>query len=308
MNRRQFFRLAALSGAGRRAPWPQGHEWPDPEKQNPSSSRGRGIAEIARSIAVSRDIPFAARSGRTLLLDVYAPRTPVQAPLPAILRFGVAAWRTQTKAFRFDLDHILAAPTPNLYAPILVPLGYVVISAECRVASEARFPAQLHDCQRALDWVRANASRFSIDVNRIGVMGASASGHLASLLALTDRTGALRENSSEAGSFPPLRAAYSFAGLYDFEYYVSHPGDRTLMPQIEDFLGGTFHDMPEPYRQASPIQHLQSGGPAFLLMHGKQDRRVPFDQSPHFVRALKKAGVAVNFQAIDHYVHGPMPG
>ena len=98
ISRRNLFRLASLSVAGR-ATWAQDSEWPEAESQHPSSPRGRGIAEIARSISITRDIPFAERSGRTLLLDVYAPRHSAGAPLPAVLRFGVAAWRNRPKPF-----------------------------------------------------------------------------------------------------------------------------------------------------------------------------------------------------------------
>jgi len=280
----------------------------DPEFQKPLSARGQRLAQIARSLRVVRDIPFANRSQRTLRLDVYAPTKKHKKPLPAILRFGVAAWRSQTKDFRIDLDRLLAAPTPNLFAPAMVPQGFVVVSAECRVASEARFPAQVHDCKCAVRWIRAHAKEFGIDPERVGIMGASSSGHLAALVAVTDPNDALEDDHCYPGHSSRVQAAYCFAGMYDFEFYESNRGDGTLWPQIKDFLGGTFEKDPDVYRRASPRNYVTRDDPPFLLMHGIQDGRVPYDQTPHFAEALKRAGVAVEFVSINNYRHGPIPG
>jgi len=308
ISRRHFLALSALVSSSAMSGSVQKEQWPEPELQQPGSARGRRLAEIARTVRATRNVSFLRRPQRTLRLDVYVPAEKPRRPLPAILRFGVAAWQSQSKNFRMNLDQLLPAPTPNLFPPALVPEGFIVVSAECRVASEARFPAQIHDCKCAVRWMRAHAKEFRIDPDRIGVMGASSSGHLAALVAVTDQGDKLEDDSCYPGHSSRVQAAYCFAGLYDFELYESHLGDGTLQPQVRNFLGGTFEEIPEVYRHASPRTYVTSDDPPFLLMHGMQDRRVPYDQSPHFVEVLSKAGVAVEFISINNYEHGPAPG
>ena len=63
--------------------------------------------------------------------------------------------------------------------------GYVAIAPDYRLAPKHRFPACIEDCKAAVRWLRANAGKYHIDPNRIGVMGMGAGGHLACLLGVT---------------------------------------------------------------------------------------------------------------------------
>ncbi len=227
MNRRDFLSLAPRAMAGYLASCTQKGERVNPERQSPTSPRGRGIAEITRSIRIVRDIPFAKRPGRELHLDVYAPKVDGKEPWPAILSFGIAAWRTQSKEIRPDLEHLPPSPTPTVYLPVMVPRGFVVVNAECRVAREARLPAQIQDCKCAVQWVRAHAQQFHIDPNRIGVAGGSSDGHLAALLAVTNSKDGLEDENCYPGYSSRVQAAFCFAGFFDFEYYQTAPGDGT---------------------------------------------------------------------------------
>jgi len=270
---------------------------------HPTNPRGQEIAEMARTIKMQADIPFAKRPERTLLLDVYSPQKRAQRPLPAIVTFGLAAWVHNTKDFCMDLDHVPAFPTPYIYPPAMVPHGFVVVSADIRVASEAKFPAQIHDCKCATQWIRAHAQELDVDPDRIGVIGGSASGYLAAMLALTRPEDGFEDAETFPGVSSNVQAAYSGSGMYDFEYYHSVPGEASLPVQIGQFLGGTYEQVPEIYRKASPTQYVRPWAPPFLLMHGVQDRRVPYEQQTHFVEILAKAGVPTQAIYINHMSH-----
>jgi pimeloyl-ACP methyl ester carboxylesterase len=64
--------------------------------------------------------------------------------------------------------------------------GYATACVEYRLAGEATFPAAIYDVKAAARWVRANASRYGLDPDRVGIAGASAGGKLAALVALTN--------------------------------------------------------------------------------------------------------------------------
>jgi pectinesterase len=64
--------------------------------------------------------------------------------------------------------------------------GFVTALIAYRLSSEAKYPAALSDCKSAVRYLRANAAKFKLDPERIGVMGGSAGGHLTGLLAMTN--------------------------------------------------------------------------------------------------------------------------
>jgi acetyl esterase/lipase len=308
MTRSEFLAVTTLGLAARGRCVAQKRSSPLPEDQTPASPQGRRIAEIARSLRIVNDVEYVKRPERVLRLNVYSPTGQSDKPLPAIVVFTHAAWRSENRSFRKDLDQLPLAPTPDLYAPVLAPRGYVVVSADCRLAAEAHFPAQIHDCKCAIRWTRANAARFNIDPDKIGLIGSSASGQLAALAALSGPEHSLDDEKCYPGESSKVQAVYSFAGLFDFEQYEQHPGDGTLRPQIEGYLGGSYAQLRERYRLASPARYVARDNPPFLLMHGTEDRRVPYDQTVRFAEVLKSAGVAVKFVSVRNYAHNPLPG
>ena len=75
---------------------------------------------------------------------------------------------------------------PKTEAPWwLVEHGFAMASIEARLRSEAVAPAAIRDCKAAVRWLRANAAKYRIDPDQIGVVGFSAGGHRASMLGVT---------------------------------------------------------------------------------------------------------------------------
>jgi acetyl esterase/lipase len=280
-----------------------------PEDQHPVSERGQELAKIARSIRIERDIEYVRRPERSLKLDVYTPSNDSARPWPVILNFAIAAWYKDVSDYRLDLETLPMAPTANIYPPVFVPHGYAVVGAQVRSSLEARFPAQIHDCQAAFNWILMQGPSRGFDTSRIGLLGASATGQLVSLLALMKGEQSLLDPTINLRWPLPIKAVCSFAGFYDFVYYFQQDaGDQTLEGIVRQYLGGTLEEKPEVYRQASPQYHLHSGAPAFFMDHGMQDRRVPYSQAIRFHAGLQKAHDPVEFEPIDHYHHGPLPG
>jgi dipeptidyl aminopeptidase/acylaminoacyl peptidase len=64
--------------------------------------------------------------------------------------------------------------------------GYALASINYRYSTDSVFPAQIRDCNQAIEFLYQHASTYNIDKNKIAVIGFSAGGHLASLLALSN--------------------------------------------------------------------------------------------------------------------------
>jgi len=226
-----------------------------------------------------------------------------QQPFPAIITFGLAAWVQSRKELCVDLEDPAPFPTPDIYPPVMVSRGFVVVRAETRVASEAKFPAQIHDGKCATQWIRAHARELNVDPDHIGVIGGSASGYLAAMLAVTRPEDGFEDSKCYPGYSSAVQAAYCASGMYDFEYYHNVPGESSLPVQVAQFLGGSYEEIPEAWRKASPTQYVRPGAPPFLLTHGLLDRRVPYEQQTHFVEILSKSAVPTQAIYIDHMSH-----
>ena len=124
------------------------------------------FAALAMNAAEHRDLVYAKTPQRELALDLYIPDGATKPPLIVWVHGG--AWRAGSKA-----------KPPALW---MLERGYAVASISYRLSQQAVFPAQIHDCKAAIRWLRAHASKYGYDAERIGAWGASAGGHLVALL------------------------------------------------------------------------------------------------------------------------------
>src|SRR5882724_3793126 len=134
-------------------------------------------AEDPTDIRIEREVPFL-DAGRTELADLYLPlEIPKGQRVPAvvIIHGGGFTGGHRDAARELSIGNTLARN------------GYVGMSIDYALADIGRpaWPQNLFDCKTAVRWLRANADRLQIDTAHIGVIGGSAGGTLASLVALT---------------------------------------------------------------------------------------------------------------------------
>lgn len=161
--------------------------------------------------------------------------------------------------------------------------GYVTVSIDYALAGEGRptWPQNLHDCKTAVRWLRANAERLQVDPERIGVIGGSAGGTLASLVAVTGPESGL-DPSGPYGEFScRVQCGVDLYGIADLTQWHSH----------NHMFGKPASEAPELYRAASPVSHLDKNDPPMLILHGTADKVVEVRQSELFAEALKQTGV-----------------
>jgi acetyl esterase/lipase len=202
--------------------------------------------------------------------DIYQPTG--QGPFPAVLLVHGGGW---ARGEPTDMTAI---------AEELAGAGFVVMNAAYRFAPEYRFPAQLHDLQQALRWLREEAPQFGVDSERVAGFGYSAGAHLVALLGLSAADEAL--DAPHGGTDTRLQAVVAGGTPTDLRKF---DGGK-LVPQ---FLGGDQRQAPEAYRLASPIVHVTPAAPPFFLYHGGSDMLVSVDHAEDFAAALGSAGVHV---------------
>ena len=245
------------------------------------------------------DIPYANQSP-TQKLDIYLPDG-VKGTCPVIV------WLHPGGFSRGDKNMI-----QPLVSEILAR-GYAAVSVDYRLSGEAIFPAQIYDAKSAIRWVRANAAKYHFDPNKIVCWGISAGSTLAALLGTAGNVKTLEDLSAgNAHESSKVNAVISWYGPMDFIALNSQslkpgkiPVDDSVPSGESEMMGGSFSEVPETYKTASPIIYVNDKCPPFYIQHGKSDELVPYQQSVRFAEALQASigKSQVNLKLIENAGH-----
>ncbi len=222
---------------------------------------------------VTRDIVYTSDVTGTYGADLYQPPTP--GPHPALVMIHGGSWRSGHKSELRKLSLDLAAR------------GYTCFSIDYDVHRRS-FPISWQESRAALVFLRAHAAEYNIDPARIAVLGTSAGGQLAALLAIAPEGPAptsLPTSQPAASAIPapgplPVAAAVLFNGGYD-----AHPRSWVL----RRYLGGSCDEIPDICTDASPDSHIHPGAPPIFVGHGTHDHLIPYSQATTFISLLQAA-------------------
>jgi acetyl esterase/lipase len=236
------------------------------------------------TVATRADIVFAEHDGTKLIGDLYAPKGRDKAPVLVAVHGG--GWQVGT---RKSYAH---------WGPYLAENGYAVFSIDYRLSKPGAktYPAAVYDVKAAVQYVRAKAADLGVDPERIAMIGDSAGGHLAALVALAGEEPAYSSeyrNDPYAATSPKVKAVVGVYGVYDMQRQWEH--DQLARPRdqiTEKFLGTTPMMSRKLFFESSPISYatVDKNTTRFLLVHGTNDDIVdPATQSTALLGALKQA-------------------
>lgn len=255
------------------------------------------------AISVEKNVVYAVHDGEELKGTLYRPAG--EGPFPAVVALHGGGWRQ-------------ASPVVYQYlGPWLAQRGYVVFAPVYRSAKTGApsYPKAVHDVRAAVQFVKGASAVTRADPERVALMGESAGGHLAALVALAGEEAIFRENAP-AGPHATLsssvKAAIPIFGVFDLVAQWRHDlvtrlGDQSI---VELFLGTNPSKDRRICFDASPMSYCieRLAKPAFLVAWGTQDDIVdPLTQSVPFVEALKQAGAwtrTVIVEGAPHYWAG----
>lgn len=252
-----------------------------------------GLLAAPHADQVAADAPFTQRQdvvygevhGTGLLMDVFSPTG--RANGLAVVDVVSGAWHSDRGKIR---DHMRAR-----FFDILCARGYTVFAV--RPGSRTRYTLAEMDAhvKVAIRHIKVHATDYGIDANRLGLTGASAGGHLATLAALTPAPGAPDAKEAQGRVDTRVGAVGVFFPPSDFlNWRNGEMADRSLLTGLVYSAGAPPSDeaaLRERARDVSPRHHVTATDVPFLIIHGDADPVVPLDQSERFVAALKEAGV-----------------
>jgi alpha-L-fucosidase 2 len=173
--------------------------------------------------------------------------------------------------------------------PLFEPLsraGVAWFSIDYRLTPAVTHQDQLADVRRAIAFIRSQHARFNIDPARIVLIGESASGQMAALLATEDAS---------------LAGVISFYGVYDLPAMVTDTAPRSLLVRL--FQRHTLDEESQKVlREFSPLYKAHRGMPPLLLINGTGERL--WTQAQAFARRLSELGARHQLIALDGAPHG----
>lgn len=182
------------------------------------------------------------------------------------------------------------------YARFLNEHGIAGFVLKYRLGSAGyRHPAMLQDAARALRTVRARAGEWKLDPQRIGIMGSSAGGHLASTLVT-------HYDAGKPDATDPIERVSSRPDLGILCYPVISMGEHTHQGSKNNLLGKD--PSPELVRELSNELHVTKDTPPCFVWHTWEDKGVKIENALAFVSALQAAGVRFDFHVYERGPHG----
>ena len=244
------------------------------------------LAIAAEGVRIEKDVNYLA-SERKEKADLYLPASiPAGKRVPAVLIIHGGGWTGGDKGATREIN----------IGTNLALNGYVGMSINYLLArtndTNVVWPQNLYDCKTAIRWLRANANRLQINPDRIGVIGGSAGGHLAAMVAVA---------GPEAKLDPPGPPG-EFSSRVQCAVDLYGPGDLVTWKDIAAWRKSHKED-PELYRVSSPTTWADKSDPPILILHGTADKTVPVEQSELFAAALKKAGVEHELVVVESAPH-----
>jgi acetyl esterase/lipase len=259
---------------------------------------------------VKKDLAYAPRDpagGNGHLLDLYVPRGTGR-PVPLVMWSRGSAWHSDD-----------ARAGAEIVAARLNPRGYAVAGVSVRSSTTVTFPGQIYDIKAAVRYLRANATRYNLDPDRFAVMGESSGGWVAAMAAVTGGVSALEGRLGVTKGSSRVQAAISIYPPTDFLRMDAQLGRRCRPVQHSFKVGDCHTDVGSPESvllgcqvtscrpaagKANPITYVDKRDPPLLLLAGKEDRLVPWQQSAQLYRAARSACADATLVLMPHGGHG----
>jgi len=249
------------------------------------------------------DVNYAGDGKTYHTLDIYIPKE-AKDSYPVVIHTYGSAWSSNNMKGSADLSTICAA---------YVKAGYAVVTPNHRSASDAIYPAQLHDIKAVVRFVRGNAAKYKFDTNFVAVSGFSSGGHLSSLTATTCGLKEGKSGSVTVDLVGDLGEYTSFSSCVDGAVLWSPPTDIYTMNPISmggsgtmegAFIGVEREGNKDKWMVASSPYYASDDDPPVIMFHGTSDNIVNIEQSQELYDSLKNHNVVTEFVKVSGGSHG----
>ena len=205
-----------------------------------------------KNLDFSLDIVYNSLDSRELHLDAYYKKG--KKPQPAVILIHGGGWKSGNKS------------QMKIFAQEIASKGYSCFSIEYRLSPEAQYPAAIFDVKNAIKYIKANAKKFNVNPDKVAVLGCSSGGQMAALIGTTNNNLEF-ESPSGINENASVQAIIDLDGILAFKHPESEEGKVASL-----WLGGSFDEKPEIWKQASALNHVSASTPPILFINSDMTR------------------------------------
>jgi len=216
------------------------------------------------------------------------------APTPVVVWIHGGGWASENE----NNPRALALTNHNI-AVAAISYRYTTNPPPSPYPLNLPHPAQIQDVKSAIRWLRANATQFNLDTNRIGMWGFSAGGHLSALTGTSGHTN-LFDVGEHLDQSSRVQAVVDMTGPTDIlQVPTVVPGQNYDLWLLGDYATNN----PPTLATVNPINFVRGDAPPFRIVHGEADPNVNILASQLLHSALTNAGIASTFMRLPAVGH-----
>jgi pectinesterase len=218
-------------------------------------------SSMPAGVGVFKNIIYKKYPKRSLYLDVYRKKGDTSKPSPAVLMVFGGGWRSGDRSHNYTLARQLASR------------GFVTITADYSLSTDALYPAAVHDLKTAVKWLRAHGSEYGIDTAKVAILGFSAGGQLAALVGTTNGDKAFEDEDQYQNHSSTVQAIVDIDGTLAFIHPESGEGDDSRsISAATNWFGYSKTQKPALWEQAAPLNHVGKTTPPILFLNSSVAR------------------------------------
>jgi acetyl esterase/lipase len=223
------------------------------------------VDSLINKLTVKKDIQYN-QSGRPLLLDIYYPPNYNQEKLPCVVWIHGGGLTNPKLTKDYDIVRWGAASSALN--------GFIAVSIDYRLVTETPLPAAIEDCSTAIRFLKANAKKYHLNPDKIGIVGESSGGYLSAFMTYSGDTKTFTTN--------------------DWKDYSNRVACGVI------WYGYTKH----PNTQYDVLDYISANDPPSLLIHGQEDKIVPLEESYIIKKGCEDKKLDVSLSVIKNADHG----
>ncbi|MEP6737940.1 MAG: alpha/beta hydrolase [Chryseolinea sp.] len=226
---------------------------------------------VPDNIEQIKNVSYKNISGESLQLDFCKPKN-LDRPVPLIVFLHGGGWKKGNRADMLPLNIDFAKA------------GYITATVSYRFGP---YPQCVEDISDVVNWFYNHGEEYGYDPDRIALVGASAGAHLAMMAGYgwKEKTRG-NESADTVSSKHHIKAIVNIFGPVDMttDFGRNHP-------TAISFIGKTYAEAPELYKEASPLQYVDGNAPPTMIIQGTSDELVPNSQADQLKERLDSLGV-----------------
>ncbi|NIB99278.1 alpha/beta hydrolase [Halobacterium sp. R2-5] len=303
--RRQFLSTAGAAAAALTLP---GSAFAQSDTPTPSSD-----------VTFHEGLTYAERDSGELKLDLYLPDSEEPTPLVVFVHGG--GWLVNTRKDTPDLEEYFVsrgyamATVDHRLSEIPEDVDPIISPSPDNPVPRGTFPDHIVDVKAAIRWLRGHADEYNLDPERVATWGSSSGSHLAVLAGTAGDVEEIEGDvydiektvyPGESGRVQAVVGWYTPTDFLKMDPQLDGKGFSHDAPNSPESLlvGGQITENEELVERADPITYVDPDDPPFLLMHGRQDVTVPYQQSTILYDALSEACVDTTYYELHDLGHG----